>query len=322
MKTMIYHEYGSPEVLDLIEMNRPIPRENEVLLKVCAVALNASDYEYLTGSPAYIRMWGLLKPKNKILGSDISGVVEAVGAQVTQFKVGDAVFGDLFDHWGGFAEYVCAPVSRLSFKPNYISFQEAAAIPQAGLVALQGLRYSEPIQKGQKILINGAGGGAGTFAIQLAKLYGAEVTGVDNIRKQRLMKDIGADHVLDYKRSNYTYGAVQYDYILDFVGAHSIAQNRKVLNSKGTYVMVGGSIKRILQAALLGPLISLGSQQKIGLLVHQQNKEDIQYLLTLFKNGKVKPIIDRTYHLKDAKAGLRYLGAGQARGKVLLDNLF
>ncbi len=318
MKAVIYEKYGSPDVLQLKEVEKPTPRDNEVLIKVHAVSLNSSDWEFLRGTPLYIRMWGLLKPKYKILGSDIAGQVEAVGRNVKQFLPGDEVFGDIMYSWGGFAEYVCASEDLLVLKPSSMTFKEVAAIPQAGVVALQGLRDKGQIQSGQKVLINGAGGGAGTFAVQLAKMFGAEVTGVDSTRKLDMMRSIDADHVVDYTQDDYTKNGQRYDLILDLVAQHSIFDVKRALSPKGVYVIVGGSVARILQTLFLGPWISMTSSKKMGILAHKQNQKDLTYMTELHEAGKVLPVIDKQFPLSETAEALRYLGAGHTLGKVII----
>jgi NADPH:quinone reductase-like Zn-dependent oxidoreductase len=240
MKAIVYTKYGLPDVLQLKEVEKPIPKDDEVLIKVHAASLNSSDWEFLTGKPPYIRLWGLLKPKYKILGSDIAGRVEAVGKNVKQFEPGDEVFGDIMYRWGGFAEYVCASEDALMLKPESMTFEEVAAVPQAATLALQGLRYKGQIQPGQRVLINGAGGSAGTFAVQLAKYFGAEVTGVDSTRKLDMMRSIGADQVIDYTQEDFTQNGQRYDLILDFKAYRSIFDCKRALSPKGIYVMTAG----------------------------------------------------------------------------------
>jgi len=333
MKAIVYEKYGLPEVLQLKEVEKPSPKDDEVLIKVKAASVNSSDWEFLTGKPVYVRMWGLLKPKYKILGSDIAGRVESVGRKVKQFQPGDEVLGDIFAHgFGGFAEYVCAPVKALMLKPASITFEEAAAVPQAAVVALQALRDKGLDQEGQdshtgkptsrsgkkKVLINGAGGGQGTYSVQLAKLFGAEVTGVDSTRKLEMMRAIGADHVIDYTKEDFNKNGQQYDLILDFVARRSIFDTKRSLSSNGKYVLIGGSMTTIFQTAFIGPLISITSSKKMGILGHRQNKKDLAYMIELHEAGKVVPVIDRTYPLRDVSEALRYLGEGQAKGKVVI----
>lgn len=317
MKAIVYTEYGSPDVLQLKEVDQPTPGEHEILIKVQAASLNASDYEFLTGSPLYTRMWGLLKPKNQILGSDIAGTVEAVGNKITQFQPGDAVLGDVFEHWGGLAEYVCAPEKALMLKPEHMTFEQAAAIPQASLVALQGLRDKGKIQEGQNVLINGAGGGSGSFAIQLAKLFGATVTGVDSAEKFDLMRSLGADHVIDYAQEDFTQSGQQYDLILDLVASHSVFDYKRALAPKGTYLMVGGTLAHLFQMLILGSLISMFGARKMGVLGAKPNK-DMAYITTLIESGKITPVIDKVYPLRSTPEAFRYLGSGNAKGKVVI----
>ncbi|MCP4601170.1 MAG: NAD(P)-dependent alcohol dehydrogenase [Proteobacteria bacterium] len=317
MKAIVYQKYGSPDVLELKEVEKPTPKDNDVLIKVHAASLNASDWEFLRGSPLYTRIWGLLKPKYKILGSDIAGRVEAVGRNVTRFQKGDAVFGDIFECWGGFAEYVCAPESSLILKPDSITFDEAAAIPQAANVAVQGLRYKGQIQPGQKVLINGAGGGSGSFAVQIAKLFGAEVTGVDNTGKLDMMRSIGAGQIIDYTQEDFTQNEQRYDLILDLVASHSIFDYKRALTPRGVYVIVGGSLAYIFQTLFLGSLISMTGTKKFGILAVKPNK-DLAFIIELIESGKVVPIIDKRYSLSEVPEALRYLGEGHARGKVVI----
>ena len=317
MKAIVYTKYGPPDVLQLKEVEKPTPEGNEVLIKVHAASLNSSDWEFLRGTPVYVRMWGLLKPKYKILGSDIAGRIEAVGKNVKQFQPSDEVFGDIMYRWGGFAEYVCAPENALMLKPASMTSEEAAAVPQAATVALQGLRKGQ-IQPGQKVLINGAGGGAGTFAVQIAKSFGAEVTGVDSTRKLDMMRSIGADQVIDYTEEDFTQNGQHYDLILDIVGYHSIFDYKRALNPKGIYVMVGGSISLIFQTLFLGSWFSMTGSKKMGILGHKQNQKDLAYMTELFETGKVVPVIDRRYTLIEVPEALRYFGAGYAKGKVVI----
>ena len=318
MKAIVYTEYGLPDVLQLKEVERPTPKDNEVLIKVHAVSVNASDWEYLRGRPLYARLGGLRKPRKRILGSDIAGQVEAVGTNVKQFQLGDEVFGDILDLMGGFAEYVCAPENKLALKPASMTFEEAAAIPQAAVIALQGIRDKGQVQSGQRILINGAGGGAGTFAVQLAKLYGAEVTGVDNTGKLDLMRSLGADHVIDYTQEDFTENGKQYDLILDVVAHRSVFAYKRALRPNGSYFFVGGSVATIFQILLLGPWIRRTTGKKTRLLVVQSNLSDLVFMTELYEAGKVVPVIDRRYPLSEVPETLRYLGEGHARGKVVI----
>ena len=251
MKAIVYTKYGPPDVLQLKEVQKPTPKDDEVLIKIHATSLNASDWEILRGKPAYARIFGLLKPKIRILGSDIAGRVEAVGGNVTLFQPGDDVFGDTFGSFGGFAEYVCAREDKLMPKPATMTFEQAAALPQAGVLALQGLRDKGQIQPGQKVLINGAGGSCGTFAIQLAKMFGAHVTGIDRTSKLDMMRLIGADHVIDYTREDFAQAQSEqrYDLILDFMAYRSMFDHMRVLGPTGRCVVVGGSMFRVLHVS-------------------------------------------------------------------------
>jgi len=317
MKAIVYTKYGPPDVLELKEVEKPTPRDNEVSIKIHAVSVNSSDWEFLRGSPLYTRMWGLLKPKYRILGSDIAGRIETVGTKVTRFQQGDAVFGDILECWGGFAEYVCAPEKALILKPDYLTFEEAAALPQAASVALQGLRDKGQIQPGQKVLINGAGGGAGSFAVQLAKFCGSEVTGVDSTGKMEMMLSIGADHVIDYTVEDFTRNELRYDLILDLVASHSIYDYKRALRPKGVYVMVGGSMAHIFQTLIFGSWISMTGRKKMGILGAKPNK-DLAYILELIESGKILPVIDKQYPLSEVPEAIRYLGEGLAKGKVVI----
>jgi NADPH:quinone reductase-like Zn-dependent oxidoreductase len=290
------------------------------LIKVFAASVNSWDWEMLIAKPFVNRMMaGLIKPTRiKILGCDIVGRVEAVGRNVKQFQPGDEVFGDLSScGWGGFAEYVCAPENALALKPENLSFEQAAVVPQAGLLALQGLRDKGHIQPGQKVLINGAGGGVGTFALQIAISFGAEVTGVDSTEKLEIMRSLGADHVIDYTQEDFTKNGQQYDLILDVTARHSIFDYRRSLSPTGNYVMVGGSTSLVYQLMLLGPFISLTSSKKMGLLLHKANR-GMAFMKELIETGKVKPVIDRRYPLSEVAEALRYFAKGHAKGKIVI----
>lgn len=318
MKAIVYHEYGSPDVLNLEEVQKPIPRDNEVLIKVHAASVNDWDWGLLRGTPFLNRLlFGLLRPRIKILGVDIAGRVEAASRNVKRFHQGDEVFGDISGcGWGGFAEYVCVPESALELKPANLTFEEAAAVPQAALLALQGLRKGQ-IQPGQRVLINGAGGGAGTFAVQIAKSFGAEVTGVDSTRKLDMVRSIGADHVIDYTKEDFTQSGQHYDLILDVAAHHSIFDYKRALTPRGIYVMVGGSIARIFQVMCLGPWISMTGSKKMGILAHKPNK-GLDSMKELLEAGKVVPVIDRCYPLSEVPEALRFFGEGHHRGKVVV----
>ena len=321
MKAIVYHKYGSPDVLELEEVEKPILKDNEVLVKVYAASVNAYDWHLLRADPFLVRLMGggLLKPKNKILGADIAGRVEAVGRNVKQFQPGDEVFGDISGCGsGGFAEYVCVPENTLALKPASMTFEDAAAVPMAAVTALQGLRDKGKIQSGQKVLINGASGGVGTFAVQIAKSFGAEVTGVCSTRNLDMARSIGADQVIDYTQEDFTQNEQRYDLILAANGYHSIWDYKRALSPKGIYVMAGGSMAQIFQALLLGPWISMAGSKKMGALSAKPNQKDLAFLKELIEAGKVKPVIDRRYTLSEAAEALRYLGEGHARGKVVI----
>jgi NADPH:quinone reductase-like Zn-dependent oxidoreductase len=331
MKAIVCTKYGSPDVLQLKEVEKPTPKEEEVLVKVHAASLNAADLETLRGV-FFVRIGGPLKPMHKILGSDIAGRVEAVGVNVKQFQPGDEVFGDLsVCGFGAFAEYACVPESALALKPASMTFEEAATYPQAAVLALQNLRGvgpsspspilldKGPIEPGQKVLINGAGGGVGTFAVQLAKYFGAEVTGVDSTRKMDMLRSIGADHIIDYTQEDYTKSGQRYDLILDVVAYRSIFAYKRALNPNGIFVYVGGSTAAIFQALFLGPLISRTGTKKMGIVMGKPNKkEDLAFLEELFEAGKVVPVIDRRYPLSEVAEALRYLEEGHVLGKVVI----
>jgi len=319
MKAIVCYKYGSPDVLQLKEVEKPTPKDNEALVKVHAASLNAADLETLRGV-FVIRIAASQKPMYKILGSDIAGRVEAVGRNVKQFQPGDEIWGDLSGcGFGTFAEYVCVPENALRLKPASMTFEEAAAVPTAAVVALQNLRGKRPIEPGQKVLINGAGGGVGTFAVQLAKYFGAEVTGVDSTRKLDMLRSIGADQVIDYTQEDYTKSGRHYDLILDVVAYRSIFDYKRALSSKGIYVFVGGSTAAIFQAFFLGPLISMTGSKKMGIVMWKPNKkEDLVFLKELFEAGKVVPVIDRHYPLSEVPEAFRYLEEGHALGKVVI----
>ncbi len=320
MKAAVYTEYGSPDVLQFKEVEKPIPKDDEVLIRLHAASINSWDWDMLTGRPLEYRLLhGLLKPKKtNILGCDVAGRIEAVGKNVQQFHAGDDVFGDLSaGSWGGFADYVCAGESELSLKPAGMTFEAAAATPQAGLLAMQGLCDQSEIGPGRRILINGAGGGVGTFAIQIAKSYGAEVTGVDSTGKLDMLRSLGADHVIDYTKEDFTQNGKSYDLILDVKTERSIFDYRRALGSNGIYVTVGGRSSRILQLVLLGPLIAIAGSKQLTVLMHKPNK-GLDALKVLFESGSVKPVIDRCFPLSQTAEALRYFGEGHFIGKVVI----
>ena len=318
VRAITYTRYGSPSVLKMTEVEKPVPKENEVLVEVYASSVNAADLDLLRGV-FFIRLAGLLKPQYKILGSDIAGKVEAIGSKVEHIQPGDEVFGDLTEFgFGAFAEYACVPEIALAKKPSGMPFDEAASVPSAGGVALRNLRGKRRIQPGQKVLINGAGGGMGTFAVQIAKSYGAEVTGVDKAGKLEIMRSIGADRVIDYTSEDFTESGEKYDMILDVAAHRSINDYKRALNPKGIYLFVGGSMAATFQAVFLGPLISKNSSKEMGILMAYPDKEDLVLLRQLIESGKVAPVIDRRYPLSGVPEALGYLETGQAQGKVVI----
>ncbi len=317
MRAIVYRNYGSPDVLKCEELEKPTAGDNEVLIKVRAASVNALDWRLMRGKPLFARLaiGGLRKPKVTRPGVDVAGQVEAVGRNVTQFKPGHEVFGVCR---GAFAEYVCAIEGKLALKPTNISFEDAAAVPVAAITALQGLRDKGRIQRGQKVLVDGASGGVGTFAVQIAKSFGAEVTAVCSTRNVDTARSIGADHVIDYTREDFTRSGQRYDLILAANAYHSIFDYRRVLSQDGVYVMAGGGGVQILQAMLLGPLLSLIGSKKMRFFMAKINKKDLVLLKGLLEAGKVVPVIDRRYPLSDVAEALRYLEERHARGKVVI----
>ena len=321
MKAIVYEKYGPPDVLQLKEVENPTFNEDEVLVKVQAASVNAYDWHLLTADIFLVRLMGggLNKPKNTILGADIAGRVEAVGRNVKQFRPGDEVFGDISANGnGGFGEYVSVPESALALKPANLSFEEAAAVPMAAVTALQGLRDEGQIQPGQKVLIQGASGGVGTFAVQIAKSFGAEVTAVCSTRNLDQARSLGADHVIDYTQEDFTQNEQQYDLILAVNGYHPISAYKRALNPMGIYVMAGGSTAQIFQAILLGSWMSKTGGKKMGNVSAKPNQKDLYFIKELLESGKVVPVIDRRYSLHEVPEALRYLGEGHARGKVVI----
>jgi len=320
MKAMVYYEYGSPDVLQLADVPQPTPKDNEVLVKVQATGINAADWHLLRGEPFLVRLQiGLSKPTNPILGADVAGVVGAIGKNVTQFKVGDEVFGDLSSgNWGGFAEYVCAPETAFVLKPKNLSFVQAAAVPMAALTALHGLRDKGQIQPGQKVAISGASGGVGTFAVQIAKALGGEVTATCSTGKMELMRSLGADRVIDYTKENFTQNAHRYDLILAANGYLPIGDYQRALTPKGTYVMTGGAMNQMTEAMMWGPWLSLTSGKTLTNLLSLPNQADLVFMKDLIEAGKVKPVMDKTYPLTELPQAVRYVEAGHAKGKVVI----
>lgn len=321
MKAIVYAKYGPPDVLELREVEKPMPKDNEVLIKVHAASINTADWYHLKGDPFLVRLGaGLLKPKQTILGADVAGQVEAVGRSVTHFQPGDEVFGDLSAcGFGGFAEYVCAPEDAFALKPATVTFEQAAAVPLAAITALQGIRDNGEIQSGQKVLINGASGGVGTFAVQIAKSFGAEVAAVCSTRKMEMIRSIGADHVIDYTQEDFAQNGQHYDLIVGVNGYRSLAAYKHSLNPKGIYVCIGGTMAQIFHSLLFRPLMSMNVRKKItNMGSAKPNQRDLVSLAALLNAGKVVPVIDRCYPLSEIAEAFRYFGEGHAQGKVVI----
>jgi NADPH:quinone reductase-like Zn-dependent oxidoreductase len=320
MKAIVYCDYGPPDVLKLEDIARPAPNDDQVLIRVRAASINPLEWHYMRGTPYVGRLMGmgLRKPKVTRLGKDVAGQVEAVGSNVTQFKPGDEVFGSAH---GALAEYVCASERGLVMKPDRVTFEQAASVPIAAVTALQALRDKGKLRPGQNVLINGASGGVGTFAVQIAKAFGAHVTGVCSTRNVEMVRSIGADQVVDYTKEDFTGSGRRYDLIVDNVGNHSLLDCRRALTPKGRYVMVGGEkgrwiapLDRALGAAVLSRFVS----QDMGMVMANLNKDDLGVLRDLMQAGKVTPVIDRTYTLRQVPEAIRYLEGGHARGKVVI----
>ena len=320
MQAIVYHSYGSPDELKLEEVQKPVPQDDEILVKVVAASAAAGDWRLLRADPFLARfMYGLFTPKYKILGSAVAGRVEAVGRNVTQFQPGDEVFGDLSSSgFGGFAEYVAAPEHAFALKPTNLTFEQAATVPVSAVTALQGLRDQGQIQPGQKVLINGASGGVGTFAVQIAKAYGAEVTAVCSTGKMAMVRSLGADHVIDYTQEDFTQNGERYDLILAANGYQPLSAYQRALTPQGIYVMSGGSTAQMFEAMLLGPMRSKKGGQKMGNLLAKPNQKDLIFMKELIEAGKVKPVIDQCFPLRDVADAIRYLEAGHAKGKVVI----
>lgn len=320
MKAAVYTKYGPPDVVRIEDVQKPIPDDNQVLIKVCAASVNPLDWHFMRGLPYLLRLQtGLRKPKMTRLGVDVAGQVEAVGRNVNQFKPGDAVFGSCR---GAFAEYACAAESALVMKPDNVMFEQAASVPVAALTALQGLRNQGRIQPGQKVLINGAAGGVGTFAVQIARWFGADVTGVCSTRNVEMVRIIGANQVIDYTREDFTGSKQRYDLILDCIGNHSLSAFRRALNPEGAYIIVGGPtgrwmfgfLARVIRATVLSWFVS----QKLVIIPMKRSKEDLTILRDLIATGKMTPVIDKCYRLSEVPEALGYLEQGHARGKVVI----
>ena len=322
MKAIVYTEYGSPDVLQFKEVEKPTPKDNEVLVKVHAASANPADWHTMRAEPFLARLVnGFFKPRNPRLGADVAGRVEAVGRAVTQFQVGDDVFGCLsLSEMGSFAEYVCVKEDVLVLKPAKLTFEQAASVPLAAFTALQGLRDKGQLQPGQKVLINGASGGVGTFAVQIAKSFGAEVTGVCSTRNLELVRSVGADHVIDYTKEDFTNNGQQYDLIYCAVGNRSITDYKRALKTQGTCVIAGFTNLRLLfEYMILGPLRSKANAKQVGLMpTMKPNTTDLMFVKELLEAGKVVPVIDRCYSLSETAEAIRYLETGRAKGKVVI----
>ena len=317
MKAIEYTEYGTPDVLRCIDVATPAPQHDEVLIKVRAASVNALDWRLMGGKPAIARMFagGLRKPKPTRPGRDVAGEVEAVGSHVTRFKPGDAVFGACL---GTFADYACAREDKLALKPANVAFEDAATVPVAGSTALQALRDKGGIRPGHKVLVDGASGGVGTFAVQLAKAFGADITAVCSTRNVEAARAMGADHVIDYSREDFTQNGQRYDLILAANAHRSIFDYRSALNPDGIYVMAGGGGVQMLQGMLLGPLLSLLGRRKLRFVMAKITPADLEVLGELLATGKIVPVIDRRYPLRDVAEAIRYVSDGHARGKVVI----
>ena len=321
MKAIVFTQYGPPDGLKQKEVPKPTPKDDELLVRVHASSINSWDWEFLNGKPFINRlMFGLLRPRpeKQILGADIAGTVESVGTHVTRYQKGDEVFGDLWDSWGGFAEYACAKEASMEPKPANSTFEEAAAVPQAGVLALQGILKGAQGRPGQKVLINGAGGGVGTFAVQLAKLSGAEITGVDASHKLQVVRSVGADHVIDYKQEDFTTTGERYDLIIDCQNFRSMFDNRRALRPGGTYAMVGGSIPRVYQLWFLSLIAYLTREDRKLCLVAEGANKGLADLKELIEGGKLVPVIDSIYQLSEVPDALRYFGEGRHKGKIVI----
>ena len=321
MKAIVRYEYGSPDVLALQDIDKPVVGGDEVLVRVHAAGVNMADVDYLRGIPEVARVaTGLRRPKNRALGLDLAGTVEAVGKDVTRFQTGDEVFGDLteFD-FGAFAEYVSAPQAAFALKPPSLTFEQAATVPQAAVMALQGLRGKRPVKPGQSVLINGAGGNIGPFAVQIAKSFGAEVTGVDSAKKLDMLRSLGTDHVIDYAKEDYTRSGQRYDRIFDVAAYRSVFESKRALKPRGVYVMVPATIAGTFQAIVFGALISLAGSRKMGMLAWKpMQQDDVAFLIELIEAGKLSPVIDRRYPLSEVPEALRYQADGHPAGKIVI----
>ena len=323
MKAIVYRRYGTPDVLELAEVSKPIPHANEVLVRAHAACLNSWDVDFLKGASFMARVWGgLRRPKHPILGTDIAGEVEAVGEQVTTFHPGDVVFGEVSKRflsigWGAFAEYACVRENSMAIKPPSMTFEEAASIPQVAALALGGLRYNEDIQPTQSVLINGAEGGVGTFAIQIAKTFGAEITGVGHTDKLDILRSIGADRITDYTQEGVTQNDQRYDLIRDVAAYRPPLDYKRALSRRGAYCVIGGSQARFFQTMFLGLLVRLFSRKKVGTVGANPNG-GVDFILKLFEAGKIVPVIDQRDPLSEVAEAFRYFGEGGVKGKIAI----
>ena len=319
MKAIVCPTYGSPDVLEFREVTKPTPEDDEVLVKIHAAGVNAGDWHLMRADPFLIRLaFGFTKPKHPILGGDLAGQIEAVGRNVTQFHVGDAVFGSSA-RFGAFAEYVAVPESALVSKPANMTFEQAAAVPTAAVTALQGLREHGRIQAGQEVLINGASGGVGSFAVQIAKALGAEVTGVCSTSKLDMVRSLGADHVIDYRVEDFSDRGRQYDLILGVGGYYPVASYRRALKPEGVYVMTGGETRQMFETMFLGSFLSMTGSKKMTNYMVKSSQEDLAFVKGLLEAGEVRPVVDRSYSLREVPAAIRDLEAGRAKGKLVIN---
>lgn len=318
MRAVVRTEYGTADVVRIEEVPKPAPKENEILIRVVAASINGSDREAVIGRPAYTRIGGLRRPRHRILGSDIAGRVEEVGPLVRDVQAGDEVLGEAPGYHSGFAEYVCAPERTFVRKPAELTFEEAAAIPQAGAIAVQGIRIKGQVQPGQRVLINGAGGAAGSFAVQLARLDGAEVTAVDHGDKADFLRSLGADHVIDYTKADFTKSGERYDLVLDTIAHRSVRACARSLRPQGTYFFAGGEVRVLLGALLLGPWIRRTTSRSVRILMVPQDPKVLLAVTELCSQRGIVPVLDRTYPLAEAREALRYVIEGRQKGKVLI----
>lgn len=318
MRAVVRSEYGSPDVVRIEQVPIPVPSNDQVLIRVVAASINGSDREAIIGRPAYTRLGGLRKPRHRILGSDFAGRVEQVGSRVGDLRPGDEVLGELPGYHGGFAEYVCVPERALVRKPSHLTFEEVAALPQGGAIALQGIRIKGQVQAGQKVLINGAGGAAGSFAVQLAKLDGAEVTAVDHGDKRDFLRSLGTDHVIDYTTEEFTRNGQQYDLVLDTFANRSVIACARALRPNGTYFFAGGAVRVLVGALFLGPWIRRMEGRRVRLLAVPQDREVLSMVTALAAERQIVPAVDRCYPMEEAREALRYVCEGRQQGKVVI----